>query len=95
MRTHRNEEFFSGKNRGQKPDWKQIEICITDRVNICQNFYILRKSPHNRNMGKAYDQNFKKRNPDIQQTYEKMYNFTSNQYTNNEKFFFWLAEIKW
>lgn len=67
---------------------KKIEICITDRVNICQNFYILRKSPHNRNMGKAYDQNFKKRNLDIQQTYEKMYNFTSSQYTNNEKIFF-------
>ena len=56
MRTHRNEEFFNGKNRGQKPGWKKIEICITDRVNICQNFYVLRKSPHNRNMGKAYDQ---------------------------------------
>lgn len=27
------------------------------------------------------------RNPDIRQIYEKTYNLTSNQYTNNEIFF--------
>lgn len=46
----------------------------------------VRKSRHNRNMDKTYNQNFTEEQSK-QQTYEKMCNLTSSQY-NNKIFFF-------